>query len=95
MKISYKVLFWLALPLLTACAGTPTDYRVSCSNEVDAAWKELDLAKAEGFAGTVSYGKAFSLISIAKGMQTVENFDGCYEKAKSARFYIAESREGR
>ena len=81
--------------LLTACSGTPTSYRASCSSEVDAAWNELSIAKAEGFAGTVSYTKALSLITSARTMQTVENFDGCYKHAQKARFYIQESRAGR
>lgn len=48
---------WICLPLialaLAGCAGK-TAYRDSCATQLDAAWKELDLAKAEGFAGTVS-----------------------------------------
>lgn len=81
--------------LLVGCAGAPTEYRFGCAEQVSLAWSELDLAKAEGFAGTVSYSKAISLISVAKTMQTVENFDSCYDKANKARFYIAESRQGR
>lgn len=78
---------------LTACAGK-TQYRSACDKEVDAAWSELSIAKAEGFSGTVSYTKAFSLITAARAKQTVENFDGCYNSAKDARFYIRESRKG-
>ncbi len=41
---------WICLPLLAlalaGCAGK-TAYRDSCANQLDAAWKELDLAKAE------------------------------------------------
>jgi len=80
---------------LSACSGTPTSYRASCASEVDAAWNELSIAKAEGFAGTISYTKALSLITTARTMQTVENFDGCYKNANKARFYIQESRAGR
>jgi hypothetical protein len=57
---------WICLPLialvLAGCAGK-TAYRESCGTELDAAWRELDLAKAEGFAGTVSYSKALSLLT--------------------------------
>ena len=52
---------WMCVPVillaLAGCAGK-TAYRDSCGTQLDAAWKELDLAKAEGFAGTVSYSKA-------------------------------------
>lgn len=77
------------------CAGGPKPYHDACAAELDQAWQELSIAEAEGFAGTVSYSKALSLLTAAKTMQTVENFDSCYEKAKAARYYISESRLGR
>ncbi|AGL86115.1 putative lipoprotein [Pseudomonas protegens CHA0] len=89
---------WICLPLialvLTGCAGK-TAYRDSCGTQLDAAWHELDLAKAEGFAGTVSYSKALSLLTGAKTQQQFEAFEGCTNKAEKARFYIRESRAGR
>lgn len=91
-------LSWLFLPLaaviLAGCAAK-TNYRSSCASELDAAWKELDIAKAEGFAGTVSYSKAFALITGAKTQQQFEGYKGCTSKAQKARFYIRESRAGR
>ncbi len=81
--------------LLIGCAAIPTPYREACNNEVNAAWRELDIAKVEGFAGSVSYTKALGLITTARTMQTVENFDGCIKNARRARFYIQESRVGR
>lgn len=89
---------WSCLPLfivvLAGCAGK-TGYRDSCATQLDAAWHELDLAKAEGFAGTVSYSKALSLLTGAKTQQQFEAFEGCTEKSEKARFYIRESRAGR
>ena|SRR5688572_28030579 len=79
--------------ILSACAGK-TQYRSACDQEIEAAWNELSIAKAEGFSGTVSYTKALGLITSARTMQTVENFDNCYNQAKDARFYIRESRKG-
>ncbi|WP_331345875.1 hypothetical protein [Cellvibrio sp. UBA7661] len=79
--------------LLSACAAK-TQYRSACDKELEAAWSELSIAKAEGFSGTISYTKAFGLITSARTMQTVENFDNCYNQAKDARFYIRESRKG-
>lgn len=78
---------------LSACAGK-TQYRSACAQQIDAAWSELSIAKADGFSGTVSYTKALGLITSARTMQTVENFDNCYNQAKDARFYIRESRKG-
>ena len=89
---------WICLPLfalvLTGCAAK-TGYRDTCATQLDAAWHELDLAKAEGFAGTVSYSKALSLLTGAKTEQQFEGFEGCSDKAEKARFYIKESRAGR
>ena len=79
---------------LPACAGRMNG-RVQCDNLVDSAWKELDLAKAQGLDGTVSYTKAASLIAAAKGQQVIERFPSCINKAKRARVYIAQSRAGR
>ncbi|MES2819006.1 MAG: hypothetical protein V4812_08510 [Pseudomonadota bacterium] len=89
---------WIVLPMLAlvlaGCAGR-TDYRASCANQLDSAWRELDIAKVEGFAGTVSYSKALSLLTGAKTQQQFEAFRGCASKAEKARFYIRESRAGR
>lgn len=87
---SVLILFLLTL---SACAGK-TQYRTACAKEVEAAWSELSIAKAEGFSGTVSYTKALGLITSARALQTVEKFDSCYRQAKDARFYIQESRKG-
>ncbi|WP_331351651.1 hypothetical protein [Cellvibrio sp. UBA7671] len=78
---------------LSACAGK-TQYRSACDQELEAAWSELSISKAKGFGGTASYGKALTLITSAGTMQTVENFDNCYNLAKDARFYIRESQKG-
>lgn len=79
---------------LLGCQGKSYK-REACGIQTDAAWKELSLAKAEGFAGTVSYSKALSLLTAAKTQQQFEAFEGCTRKAKKARFYIQESRAGR
>ncbi|WP_341503784.1 hypothetical protein [Gallaecimonas sp. GXIMD4217] len=83
----------LLLALLAGCAGQPNG-RGACAAQLDAAWAELDIAKTEGFAGTVSYTKAVGLLSLAKTQQTIERFDSCVEKASRARYYIAQSRQG-
>lgn len=78
---------------LTGCAAK-TAFRESCAVEVNAAWKEIDAAKAKGLSGTVSYTKALGMISLAKSMQAVENFDNCVRHAKKAKFYAGQSNEG-
>ncbi|MEP1741295.1 MAG: hypothetical protein ABJI92_18500 [Kangiellaceae bacterium] len=93
MKSLYPFKLLLIALVVSGCAGK-TNYRSACSAEVDAAWKELNIAKADGFSGTISYSKAVGLITLAKSMQTVENFDNCVEHAKDARYYIRQSQAG-
>ncbi len=92
-KLLTTTLSIIVLLSITACAGK-TQFRSACDKEIEAAWSELSIAKADGFSGTISYTKAFSLITAARTMQTVENFDACYNNAKDARFYIRQSRQG-
>lgn len=95
MKTIHLTASILAVAVLAGCAGSAKPDRASCASTLDTAWSELDIAKAEGFAGTVSYTKALGLLTAAKTKQTVENFDGCVASAERARFYISESRKGR
>jgi len=97
MKMNLFLLIAVSVAIIMpiSCAGNPKPYRNQCATELDLAWQELSIAGAEGFAGTVSYSKAFSLLTAAKTMQAVENFDNCYEHARDARYYINESRQGR
>lgn len=90
----YKMLLVVTLLAMAGCAGKTVN-RDACAHSLDRAWKELDLAKAEGFAGTMSYSKALSLLTAAKTQQQFEGYDGCLENAEKARFYIRESRAGR
>ncbi|MBD9416696.1 lipoprotein [Pseudomonas sp. PDM16] len=88
------VLFATLLLTLTGCAAK-TAYRTSCADQLDIAWRELDIAKAEGFAGTVSYSKALTLLTGAKTSQQFEGYESCTRNTEKARFYIRESRAGR
>jgi hypothetical protein len=90
-----NILLLATFALIASGCATATNGRDRCSLLVDTAWKELDLAKAQGFSGTVSYGKAAGLLTRAKTNQMVEDFPECIETAERARFYIAESRQGR
>lgn len=90
-----RVLFSIALCGMLAACGTTLRGRDACAARLDTAWKELDVAKVEGFAGTVSFAKAMGLLTSAKTQQTLENFERCADEAERARFYIGESRKGR
>jgi len=55
----------------------------------------MDVAKVDGFAGTVSFAKAVGLLTSAKTQQTLEHFERCADDAERASFYIDEARKGR
>ena len=89
-----RMLVFSVILALAGCATALQD-RDRCGELVDTAWKELDAAKVEGFAGTISFAKAVGLLTRAKGNQAVEDFADCVDTATRARFFIAESRKGR
>jgi len=89
-----SLIFPVSLSICLYSCASKTEFRSSCASESDAAWKELSLAKAKGFGGTVSYTKALSLLTAARTMQVAENFDACYNNAKEARSYIRSSYKG-
>jgi hypothetical protein len=95
MRAMTRILLVLSLVSTLAACGTTMVGRDRCASELDAAWNEMNTAKVEGFAGSVSYGKAVGLITAAKTQQTLENFDRCADDASRARFYVEEARKGR
>lgn len=90
-----RTLLCLSLCAALAACGTTTIGRDRCASRLDAAWKELDVAKVDGFAGSVSFAKAMGLLTSAKTQQALENFERCASEAGRARFYIGEARKGR
>ena len=90
-----RILIALLLAAALASCATVTRGRDRCNDLIDTAWKELDLAKAQGFSGTVSYGKAAALLTRAKTNQVVEDYPECIDTAERARYFISESRHGR
>jgi hypothetical protein len=89
-----RLLLVLSLAALAGC-GTTMSGRDHCAARLDAAWKAMDVAKVDGFAGTVSFAKAVGLLTSAKTQQALENFERCADEAERARFYIGEARKGR
>lgn len=79
-----------ALATLFACGGDYLDRGrgPECSRELDAGFKELKMAKRQGFSDSVSWGKAASLLSAAKIQQQFDEYYNCLLKAKRARAYL-------
>lgn len=83
-----------SLLVLGGCASSGSG-KSACDSELSTAWQELDVAKAEGMAGGVSYSQALVFLTAAKADQSMSSYGGCLDSAKKARFYIRESRAGR
>ena len=66
---------------LAGC-GTTMQGRDRCAERLDAAWKELDVAKVGGFAGSVSHAKALGLLTSAKTQQALDNFERCADRSE-------------
>lgn len=87
--------FALVLPLLAGCSGNPnSSLAKQCSDGIDVAYSELNLAETQGFSGSVSWAKAASLLTAAKVQYEFEKYPNCIEKVNRAREYITHSKQG-
>jgi hypothetical protein len=79
---------------LSGCAGNPASPLADqCRDGLNAAYEELDYAKANGFGGTIEYTKAASLLGAAKIQYEFEKYPNCIDKIRRARIYIERSRK--
>jgi len=84
----------LLLAAMAGCAGNPNSSQaMQCENGLNVAYKELDMAKANGFDATVEYSKAASLLGAAKIQSEFGKYPNCIDKVQRARAYIAKSRK--
>lgn len=84
----------LLLAATAGCAGNPNSSLADqCEGGLKAAYRELDLAKANGFEGTVEYSKAAGLLTAAKVQQEFGKYPNCIDKVERARAYIVKSRK--
>lgn len=99
MDIQRSLLLGVLCLGITACASTsgntPAENKLaaSCDKGLNAAYKELDFAKANGLGGSWEYTKAASILGTAKVQSGFGAYQGCIEKVKTARAYIKESRQ--
>jgi len=78
--------------LVVGCAGNPnSSIALQCESGLEIAYKELDLAKAKGFSGTVEYTKAASLLGAAQIQNEFGKYPNCIDKVDRARAYIVAS----
>ena len=95
MRLLLAALMAFSFSVVAGCAGNPSSSLArQCENGLSVAYKELDLAKAKGFGGTVEYTKAAGLLSAAKIQSEFGKYPNCIEKVDRARAYTAKSQSG-
>ncbi len=84
----------LMILLLAGCTQDRGDVGLGgqCSAGLDAGYRELNQAEADGFSGAVTWSKAASLLGAAKIQQQFEEYQNCVLKVQKARRYIRELR---
>jgi hypothetical protein len=84
----------LTILLLAGCTPDRGDigFRNQCSTGLDAGYRELSQAEADGFGGAVTWTKAASLLGAAKIQQQFEEYQNCVIKVNKARQYVRELR---
>ncbi|MEN8170845.1 MAG: hypothetical protein ABFS08_11545 [Pseudomonadota bacterium] len=90
MKIASKIiLLFVVISALSACSGGGNiKQQQECSEGLEIANQELEVAKAKGFSGTVALTKAISLLAAAGIQKEFEKYPNCIDKVKRARYYI-------
>lgn len=84
----------LATFLMNGCTQDRGDVGLgpACAAELDAGYRELNRAEADGLSGTVRWTKAASLLGAAKVQEQFEEYQNCVLKARKARQYLREMR---
>jgi hypothetical protein len=80
---------------IAACPGPPRDIELAgqCERGLEAAYDELDFAKANGFSGSVAWTQAASLLTAASIQQEFRKYPNCVDKVRRARYYIEQSQK--
>jgi hypothetical protein len=88
-KISVHT-YLLMIFILAGCAQDRGDVGrgPQCAAGLDAGYRELNQAEANGLSGTVAWSKAASLLAAAKVQQQFEEYGNCVDKVNKARAYL-------
>ncbi len=84
----------LMILLLAACSQDRGDVGLGgqCSAGLEAGYRELNQAEADGFSGALTWSKAASLLGAAKIQEQFEEYQNCVLKVQKARRYLREIR---
>jgi len=84
----------LILTFAAACTGNlkSSPQGRLCAQGLDAAYDELQAARADGLGDTVELTKAASLLTAAKVQYEFEHYPNCIDKVRRARLYVMNAR---
>ncbi len=84
----------LMILLLAGCSQDRGDVGLGgqCSAGLEAGYRELNQAEADGFSGALAWSKAASLLGVAKIQEQFEEYQNCVLKVQKARRYLREIR---
>ena len=92
-KLKSAIFILFASFIFSGCAAVHSARLASqCNSDLAAANAELDKAKVDGFASTVAWTKAATLLAAAKIQQQFDKFPNCINKAARAHYYIKQSK---
>ena len=82
--------YLLMIVILTGCTQDRGDIGIGgqCASGLDAGYRELNHAEANGLSGTVAWSKAATLLGAAKIQQQFEEYQNCVIKVQKARAYL-------
>jgi len=88
-KISVHT-YLLLIFILAGCTQDRGDVGLGpqCAAGLDAGYRELNHAEANGLSGSVAWSKAASLLAAAKVQQQFEEYGNCVVKVNKARAYL-------
>lgn len=80
----------LTILILAGCTQDRGDIGLgaACADGLDAGYRELNQAEANGLSGSVAWSKAATLLAAAKVQQQFEEYQNCVVKVRSARGYL-------
>ena len=91
--MAIRLVLILAVLLVSQSAIASQESR--CSKGLETAQKELNVAKVQGFGGSVAFAKAAGLLTGAAVQKQFGKYRNCIVKVQRARRLIKKARQGK
>jgi hypothetical protein len=91
--MSLKISICIPIAIMTILSGCTQDrgdigLGPACADGLDAGYRELNQAEADGLSSSVAWSKAATLLAAAKVQQQFEEYQNCVIKVRDARAYL-------